>query len=130
VRPRRLIRAAAVAPLVALAVLASAGAGHAATRCAPQSVDGGVVGGKRTVRTTVLGSVTCGAARRVVATYFRRMKAGRCGSLNNFCNLSLPGDWNCSIFSAGVSRTAGGAAAGCANQRTSARIRIFVVTRR
>jgi hypothetical protein len=130
VRPRRLSRAAPIAPIVALVVLLGASTGHAATRCATQRVDGGQVGGRLTVRTTLLGSVTCAGAHRIVATYFHKMKTGQCGRLNNFCNLTLAGDWNCSIFSAGVSATAGGAAAGCANQHTSARIRIFVVARR
>ena len=79
------------------------------------------------MRFVLLGSVSCAEAHQVVGAYFRKMRTGQCGRLNNFCALTLPGSWYCSIFSAGVSATAGGAMLGCANPRTSARIRVFNV---
>jgi hypothetical protein len=64
---------------------------------------------------------------RLVRVYFHTMGTGGCGQLNNFCLLSFPGGWSCSIFSAGESQQAGGAMAGCA--RTGAKIRLFKARR-
>ena len=136
-RARPGMRPWAIGPIVAIALLVAVGARDAAAsaapgsataaRCAHQRVDGGPIGGPRTVRFVLLGSVSCARAHQVVGAYFHKMKTGQCGRLNNFCALMLPGSWYCSIFSAGVSATAGGAMLGCANQRTSARIRVFNV---
>lgn len=135
-RSRHLTRAAAIGALVAVVLCLTAGArpaasappgGSAAVRCAQQRVDGGRIGGRMTVRAVLIGKVACAEARRVIGTYFTRMRTGRCGQLNNFCALDLPGGWHCSIFSAGVSRIAGGAMLGCARTGPAARIRVFRV---
>lgn len=111
---------------LALAALGSGGAvSQAATRCSNQTVDGGRFVGKLTLRVVRLGHVSCAKAHRVVRAYYRKMAAGECGELNNFCALSFPGGWSCSIFSFGVSQTAGGAMAGCARGTPKARIRLY-----
>ena len=111
---------------IALAALGSgASVSQAATTCSNQTVDGGRFVGKVTLRVVLIGRVSCERAHRVVRAYYRKMAAGGCGQLNNFCALSFPGGWSCSIFSFGVSQTAGGAGAGCARAAPAAKIRLY-----
>jgi hypothetical protein len=116
--------------LVVCVVLVAPGSGggsvsEAATRCSNLTVDGGRFVGELTLRVVLLGRVSCAKAHRVVRAYYRKIKAGRCSEGGNFCLLSFPGGWSCSIFSYGVSQTAGGAMAGCAKARSGARIRLY-----
>ena len=79
------------------------------------------------MRIVALGRVSCGEARDLARVYFARMAAGRCGRLNNFCDLTLPKGWSCSIFFAAESREAGGASSGCFRAATAAKVRFYEV---
>jgi hypothetical protein len=102
-------------------------AASSAKACSDETVDAGGQAGKLRLRFKLIGRVSCAKAHRLVRTYFHKMATGGCGQLNNFCLLSFPGGWSCSIFSAGESQQAGGAMAGCA--RTGAKIRLFKARR-
>ena len=110
---------------IVFAALGSSGSvSQAATTCSNQTVDGGRFVGKLTLRVVLIGRVSCAKAHSLVRTYYRRMAAGDCEA-NNFCLLSFPGGWNCSIFSFGQSQTAGGAMAGCARGGAGPKIRLY-----
>lgn len=121
--------AAAIGIVVAAAIPAApvpahaSGYASASAACSSVRVDAGRYGGKQTLRVVTIGRVSCPSARHVTRLYYRRMAAGKCGRLNNFCDLILPGGWSCSIFSATEVQETGGAGVGCA--RGSARIRLF-----
>lgn len=94
------------------------------TACSNQTL---TYAGKPTaLRFGLIGNVSCSEAHRVVRDYLLKEEGGQCGTGNNFCNLSFPGGWNCSIFFATESQEAGGAAFGCA--RSDAKIRVFVAS--
>lgn len=117
---------ATVGTVVALAVIPAgspSASGRVAKACPNQAVNGGKVLGRETLRVVVIGRVSCREAHRRVSAYFHQMAAGGCGKLNNFCDLSFPGGWACSIFFAAESRETGGAIAGCAHNH--ARIRLY-----
>jgi hypothetical protein len=128
---------AAIAACAAIFAVSTAGSaarsatssGRTAAACPNETVDAGQPVGKLRLRFELIGPVTCAKAHRLARTYFHRFATGKCGALNNFCVLSLPGGWSCSIFPAGESQQAGGAMAGCANARTGAKVRLFKARR-
>lgn len=128
--PKRRVRICVVL-LLALALLstgAMASGASAATACSGLSVNTGHSPGKKAVRLTLIGRVSCVEAHRLVTSWFGKVAAGRCGRANNFCNLQFPGGWDCSFFFAAESREAAGATAGCARVhggRVDAKIRIY-----
>ncbi len=75
------------------------------------------------LRFGLIGNVSCSEAHSVVRAYLLKEEGGQCGHDNNFCNLSFPGGWDCSIFFATESQQTGGAVFGCA--RSDAKIRVF-----
>jgi hypothetical protein len=111
---RAILLAATLAVATAAPVVHAAPAPRAARACSTLRLDVGEPLGRVTVRFKLFGHVTCAKAHSRARAYFRKVVAHQCGRLNNFCNLSFAGGWNCSIFSAGESQTAGGAFAGCA----------------
>jgi hypothetical protein len=80
--------------------------------------------GGETVRFRRIGHVSCATAHRLARDYFHKIATGQCGQLNNFCDLTIRG-WACSIFFATESRQAGGASAGCSQERGGAKVRFF-----
>jgi hypothetical protein len=80
---------------------------------------------RSTVRVVRIGPVSCAKARRLARAWLRRLTAGRCGKLNNFCVLRFRGGWSCSIFAAAVQQTAGGAGAGCFRPHPRTKIRLY-----
>lgn len=77
------------------------------------------------MRVVALGRVSCREALHLARAYYGRLAANRCGRLNNFCDLALPGGWSCSIFFAPESRKAGGAGAGCFRASSGAKVRFY-----
>jgi hypothetical protein len=73
----------------------------------------------------LIGSVTCGKARRLVRGYFRRVADGDCAGGGNRCIIGFPGGWVCSFIPSGESQLIGGAVAGCAKGPLRAAIRLF-----
>jgi hypothetical protein len=130
-RARQALRTGlAVSAIAVIGVLAqlspdagATGRGRIAAACSHQTVNGGTYVGTLTLRLVLLGRVSCAAAHRLVRAYYNKMAAGRCGKLNNFCNLQFSGGWDCSIFFYTESQATGGAIAGCA--RSGARIRLY-----
>ncbi len=125
------------AAVVLLAALWTAGvtgalasvSASASARCSTVKVNPGKrYGGKQTLRVATVGRVPCGKARHLTRAYFRKMGAGKCGHLNNFCDLRLAGGWSCSLFSAIETQETGGAIAGCA--RRAERVRMYPVGKR
>lgn len=126
----RIVRMAVLVGLVVAALAPTSSAvpvtsrASSAAACAPVRVNGGQGLAKVTVRLGLIGHVSCATAHRLARTYFHKIATGQCGQQNNFCDLSFQG-WDCSIFFATESQQAGGAAAGCAQERGRARVRFF-----
>jgi hypothetical protein len=122
----RSIRTVAVVAAILVGVLvATSPAGAARVRSCPKvTVNGGKdFGGRTALLVKVLGNVSCAKARRVTRAWYRRIAAGDCALGGNFCLLSVPGGWSCSIVPAAEEAQTGGAPLGCA--RGSARIRLY-----
>jgi hypothetical protein len=118
-----------VVPLALMATGAQAtGSRKIASACSNETVNVAHVG-KLTIRFGLKGRVSCAEAHHVIGMYFREMSAGHCGSMNNFCDLALPGGWGCSIFPAAEEKEAGGAFAGCYEMTTGAKIRVYKASR-
>jgi hypothetical protein len=126
----RIARMAVLVGLVAAALASTSsaapvmGRARSAAACAPVRVNGGQGVGTQTVRFKLIGHVSCATAQGLARTYFHKIATGQCGQLNNFCDLRL-GGWDCSIFFATESQETGGASAGCARERGSARVRFY-----
>lgn len=101
--------------LLALVLVVMVPAGAPAAGCANVTVSV-YGGGKQTLRIKrTRGSVTCTRAAGLTRAYFKRVAAGRCGRLNNFCVLDMGRNWTCGIYSA---RRGKGAVSYCAEQRS------------
>jgi hypothetical protein len=128
-RARQGFTAAGVVVALALSVTAAQATSEAprsAAACSNQTL---TLNGKPTaLRFGLIGNVTCSEAHSVVRAYLLKEEARQCGDDNNFCNLTFPGGWSCSIFFATESEEAGGAVFGCA--RSDARIRVFLAKAR
>jgi hypothetical protein len=113
----------------ALGATGAGGEASASASCSTVRVNPGKrYGGKQRLRVKAVGRVSCGKARHLTRAYYHKMGAGKCGRLNNFCDLSLAGGWSCSLFFATETQETGGAIAGCA--RRSARVRMYPVGKR
>lgn len=124
---KRIVLAALVVCLALVALAPSASGG--APKCSNLTVSAGPSVGKLTVRLGLLGHVSCATAQRVVKRYFKRLNAGQCGELNNFCALTFPDGWSCSIFPAALEKSLGGAFVGCATSDTT-KVRVFKAKRK
>jgi hypothetical protein len=99
-----------------------------ASSCGNLSVNAGRYGGRQALRVIVLGRDNCSEATRVTRAFFGKMATNQCGRLNNFCDLTFPGGWSCSIFFAAESRETGGASARCYQTKTATKVRLYPIT--
>jgi hypothetical protein len=72
--------------------------------------------------------VTCAEARRLIATYLRRVSPRTCASHGTRCILPVGGGWTCSFLSVIEGESAGGAIMGCSRSPTT-RFTIVPVTK-
>jgi len=108
----RSIRTVVVVAAILVGVLvATSPAGAARVRSCPKvTVNGGKnFGGRTALLVKVLGHVSCAKAHRVTRAWYRRIAAGDCALGGNFCLLSVPGGWSCSIFPSAEEAQTGGA---------------------
>jgi hypothetical protein len=136
-RGRRVVPSA-VAVAVAVAVglcgpqagSARPGFARAAAACPPMTMRLFDSSGKR-VPTRVRiqrHHVTCAEARRLIATYLRRVSPRTCASHGTRCILPVGGGWACSFVPVGESEATGGAILACSRSPTT-RFTIVPVTK-
>jgi hypothetical protein len=125
-RGRRVVPSAvAVAVAVCLcgphAASARPGFARAAAACPPMTMRLFDSSGKR-VPTRVRiqrHHVTCAQARRLIATYLRRVSPRTCASGGTRCILPVGGGWVCSFVPVGESEATGGAILACSRSPTT-----------
>ena len=128
--PHRIVAMLAAAAVAAaagtsLGALGIASAATTARSCSTLTLNAGRYGGVQAVRVVTLGRVSCGEGLHLAKVYWGKLAANRCGRVNNFCNLNLPGGWSCGMFFATESKEAGGASAGCFRASNGAKVRFY-----
>jgi hypothetical protein len=130
-QPLPLAVGAVIVFVVALGTIAPAGAlatggAGASSACSNATVKVSFPPGNLTLRVVRVGSVSCGKAQRLTRAYFHKAIGGkRCEGTR--CIIVFSGGWSCSYFSVGESEETGGAIAGCFQEATRARVRLYKI---